>query len=355
MDNHTHRKKKGRDKKPLYILLSFILVFALFIFLITRPSEQSKALDELKVSYNKKDVEMVWYKYKLQLFTDEEFLFAVRKKLVSFELSDLETQDCIGWLPPAPISINLIVVPDLSRRINDHKNNPNQIANDKIVFDAIWSSFVEYSKLKKNSEDRLIVQVTDKDQAKGQFDQIANELQFDLSEHDNKINKLYFTEAKTKQFAKNIGKMYDSARQKPLGADYVLYFKRYLSKSIKKNTLFNSYKNKVIIITDGYLEPENKPAYTKIYPQLYKSANISQFLSNRGLNIPKVDVDLSGTEILICEVNERLGAGQGNDFEVLKAYWENWLHSMNAKPILFEARNQASNVSAKTVKDFILK
>ena len=87
----------------------------------------------------------------------------------------------------------MIVIPDLSRRITDTLNNPSQIEHDKTVFKAVWNTFVEYSKLKQDSKDRIIVDVTDIEQARGQFGNIANQLQFDLSTHSGKSNRLYFT------------------------------------------------------------------------------------------------------------------------------------------------------------------
>lgn len=359
MSNYKDKKKK-KDKKPLIILFGFIAVFACFIWLVTLPSEQSKAFNDLEVAFNKKDVEMIWYKYKSDLYQDEIFLDAVRKKLHSFKLTNEEIKDCISWLPKAPTSINLIVVPDLSRRINDNINNPNQIRNDKIILKSIWESFVDYSKLKRDTQDRFIVEVTDKDQAKGQFDQIANDLQFDLSTHRGKINKLYFTSEKSQQFDKNINLMYASAQQKPLGADYHFYFKRYLVDNIKQPTLFCNYINKVIIITDGYLEPENKPAYTKLYgadlhSKLYKAAdigNILETINSNGLNIPKLTIDFTNTEFLICEVNERKG-GEGHDFEILKTYWEDWLNRMHARKVEFIQHQQASNFTVNKIKGFI--
>ena len=75
--------------------------------------------------------------------------------------------------------------------------------------------------------------------------------------------------------------------------------------------------SKIVIITDGYLEAEDRAADTKLTPQLYKSliiGNTNEMISMLGLNIPKVNVDLSNTEILICEVNERK-TGKGKDRE----------------------------------------
>ncbi len=360
MEPQQKRAKKKKDKKPIYILIGFLIFFCFFVFLITRPSAQSKAIRELETCFNKKDVEMVWYKYKSDLYQDEDFLNEVRTKLTSFKLSDEETKECSSWLPPSQSSINLIIIPDLSRRITDTINNPNQINNDKFVLQTVWESFVAYSKLKQDTKDRLIVDVTDIDQAKGQFETIANSLQFDLSEHKGKSNRLYFTEDKDAKFTKSIDELYNSAKQKPLGADYRFYFRRYLPNLLKKPTLFDNYVNKVIIITDGYLEAENKPADTKIYgfqKQLYKSVaigNTTDVITALGLNIPKVEIDLSNTEVLVCEVNERR-SGMGYDFEVLKAYWEDWLKRMGAKKSVFAAREKANEITAQKINEFISK
>lgn len=358
MEQVQRRAKKKKDKKPLFILLGFLVFFSLFIFLITRPSTQSKAIKELETSFNKKDIEMVWYKYKADLYQDEEFINETRKKLSSFNLNEEEIIECRGWLPPAPTSINLIIVPDLSRRIIDTLNNPNQISNDIIILQTIWKSFVDYSRLKQDTKDKLIVDVTDIDQAKGQFGEVANNLQFDLSSHKSKSNRLYFTNEKNRQFETSIREMYKLAKEKPLGADYRFYLRRYLINHLKKSTLFDNYINKIVIITDGYLEAEGKPADTKIYGfesqlhQAVSAGNILDVITSKGLNIPKIDIDLSNSEILVCEVNERK-TGKGFDFEILKTYWEDWFKRMNAKKVAFIQREQANDISIKRVSEFI--
>jgi hypothetical protein len=360
MEQVQRRKTKKKDKKPLYILAGFLLFFGGFIYLITRPSSQSKAIKELETSFNKKDIEAVWNKYKADLYKDEEFLIETRKKLSSLNLTEDEVKECSGWLPPPPTSINLIIVPDLSRRIIDTINNPNQINNDIFVLQTIWQSFVETSKLKQDTKDKLIVNVTDIDQAKGQFEAVANSLQFDLSTHKGQSNRLFFTAERDTQFDVSIKEMYRLAKEKPLGADYRFYLRRYLLNHLKKPTLFDNFINKVVIITDGYLEAERKPADTKIYGferqlrQSVSNGNILQVITNNGLNIPVVDIDLSTTEILVCEVNERK-IGKGFDFEILKAYWEDWFKRMKAKKVNFIQREQATDLTAKRVTEFITK
>jgi hypothetical protein len=120
-------KPKKKNRKPLYLLLAFLAVFIVFIYFITRPSLQSVAIRELQTCFNTEDVKQCWYKYKTELSQDAEFVSETRNKLASFNLSDNDIQTCKGWLPPPPTSINLIIVPDLSKRIIDTINNPDQV------------------------------------------------------------------------------------------------------------------------------------------------------------------------------------------------------------------------------------
>jgi hypothetical protein len=372
---HLHRKKhKNKDKKPLYILVGAFIFFGIFIYLLTRPSLQSKAIEQIQVCSNVNDVKSLYERYKFDLLeTDEngnkivalEFQDAIRHKLNEFKLNDEELDKCLEWIPPSKTNLNIIVIPDLSRRITDTIENPKQIENDIMVLNAIWNSFVEYSKLKQDTKDKLMVDVTDIDQAKGQFSSIANMLQFDLTSHKGKSNRLYFTDEKNKQFQNALNELYKSAKDKPLGADYIFYFRRYLVNHLKKPTLYDNYINKVIIITDGYLELEERQDYgggsrwnyTEINSKLYSSVNIGNIkntITSLSLNIPKLNnIDLKYTDILVCEVNERK-IGKTKDFEILKTYWEDWFERMNANPskIKFIQREQANEITKKRIDEF---
>ncbi len=87
---------------------------------------------------------------------------------------------------------------------------------------------------------------------------------------------------------------------------------------------------------------------------MYKSdaiGNTKNVNTSLGLNIPKVPVDLSNTDVLVCEVNERR-IGKTKDFEIQKAYWEDWFERMNAHKISFIQREQANDLTKKRVEDF---
>ncbi|RZK25475.1 MAG: hypothetical protein EOO43_05435 [Flavobacterium sp.] len=360
-------KKGKKNLKPLYMLMIFLGIFGIFIFGLTRPSTLNKAVEEINASFSKKDVEMVWYKYKLDLYQDEEFLLKIRTRLTDLKLSKSDQKECLSWLPKAPVSLNLIIIPDLSRRIIDTINNPKQINNDKLIIRAAWDSFVKSAKYKEDSKDHFMVDVTDRQQASGAFNKVADNLKYDLSSHKGKSNILFFTQEKTKAFEKGIDKMYEMAKKKPLGADYRYYIRQYLKSRLLESTFFDTYDNKVIIVTDGYLEAENQQADTKLKgfeKELHNAVqmgNVPQIITKNSLNIPTGNIYIPNISILVCEVNERhyfpftnkLWPGEKYDFEILKAYWEDWFNRMGIQKKFFVPREMSISTTTKTIADFV--
>ena len=354
------KNKAKRNNKPLYLLLGFLGVFGFFVYLITRPSELSKAKQELSICSSIDEVKICWQKHQSVLSENEEFVADIRAKLDLFGLTETQVTDIKQWLPKPPTHLNLIVVPDLSRRIVQEFNNPEQIKNDITLLNAVWTTFEDVVKFKTDSKDRLIVDITDPSQANGNFRMIANNLIFDLNIHKGKSNRLYFTEQGNK-FQRNIDSLYVLAKTNPLGADYRLYFNRDLSKHIRKNTLFDNYRNLMIIVTDGYLEAEktlytgNLALHTQICNDIKHGKGLNEIFTERNLKIAPCDIDLSNLEILILEVNERK-VGIGCHYDILKKYWTDWFKTMkvkNADRDFFIQRNNATDLTKKTIDVFI--
>lgn len=214
MEDIILTKSRKKNKKPIYFLAGVILLFGVFVYLITRKSLQTKAIEKIEICNNVNDVKFIYDQNKFNLMEIDEngnkivatdFQKAIRDKLNEFNLSEKELEMCLEWLPPAKTSLNVIVIPDLSRRIND-PNNSGQISNDIFILETVWKSFVKNSKFRQDSKDRITIDVTDIDQAKGRFGDVADKLQFDLSEHKGKSNILFFTPEKDKQFESNIRK-----------------------------------------------------------------------------------------------------------------------------------------------------
>lgn len=364
------KKKKKKDRKPLFILIAFFIVFGLFIYIISRPSPEDNAKRELVTAFNKDAVKQVWEKYKAKLHDNESFLFAIRTKLSTMSLTDAEIKECLSWLPPAPESLNIIVVPDLSNRIIDDVNNPKQIESDKAILANIWETFYERTSLKMNSKDRLIIDVTDDGQAKGEFRNFADSLIFDLSKsHKGRINKFYL-DKKGKAFQTYTDSLYNLAKNTPLGANYWDYFETSLSRHIQKPNIFNRYKNILIIISDGYLEAQTKEKtgrayYTGTYAE--RKAKCESEGRNYKKHIDPIgdcSIHFPDLEVLVVEVStrkkgskvEKNDPGTTCDYSILKNQWQNWfalLEIKNSHTDFFIRRSQDNQSTKETIKKFI--
>jgi hypothetical protein len=325
MENNQMKKRK-QNRKPLYILLVFIGVFSLFIYMLVKPSLESTAINELNTCLNTEDVKTVFYKYKTDLIESQDFCQAARDKLNSLNLSQSEIVDIKKWLPSKTNNLNVIIVPDLSNRIIDNENNLDQIKRDSVIINAISESFINSVKTKMNSNDKLVIDITDRNQAGGKIGELADTIMYDLSNFKNKINKLYFND-KREQFGSGVSKLYDAAynfeveNPKGGGADFVSYFSTNLKSKIQKSTLNDNYRNVLIILTDGYLEA-TKPngdiiSYIKFEPTEIQETSSSRFKE---------------LEVYLLEFNRRKSA---NDLEEnrIKRWWYEWLKSMNVKSI----------------------
>ncbi len=381
------KQKSKSNKKPLLILLFTFLFFGIFIFLITREGIVTKAIKQVEICSNINQVKLIFNRYQFEdaFITnneqtgereiDPEFLLAIRNKLSKLIQNDQELEECLEWLPQSNSSLNIIIVPDLSKRLLDTINCPNQISNDLRIIDSIWSTFIRLTSLKIDSKDRLTIDVTDKGQANGSFEQIADKLQIDLSDHKKgQSNRLFYTEKLVTDFRNNTRALYGLTKNDNyLGADFHHYIKRYIKNHLRKSTIFERIINKVIILTDGYLEPQNKISFTPIYhksriarfnydyrQQLYNAVelgNVGNIINQLSLNIPKInDVDLTGVEFLVCEVIERKeDGGTDRDYDILKYYWTDWLTRQGAifREDDFLKREQSMNVTIEKINRFL--
>jgi hypothetical protein len=352
--NQVKPLAEKKKKHPLRMLGYFLGAFLLLSLFLLIPSARSSALRALENCSNAAEVKQVWTENREDLGKDETFLSAVRDKLSGMNLSEAELTTCRQWLPPAPISLNLIVVPDLSRRLQD---SPGQLRRDTAILNMIWTAFREFSRFRTDTRDRLVIDVTEEEQASGNFSAVADRLHFDLSAHKGKSNRLYFTPALDREFYAGVQELYRMALSRPLGADYHFYFNRNLGENLMKSDLKTTWLNRVIIITDGYLEPEDRAPLTIIEAKkdiLYAAVDqgrIGEVMQQEKLAIPPVDLDLSGTDVLVCEVKER-ESGKRRDFDILRTYWSNWLDGMKVRESRFIDQKRME-IMRKNIQQFI--
>jgi hypothetical protein len=324
---------------------------------------------------------------RLEMEIDEDFLERVRKRLDKLPLTDGQMEKWGKWLR-VPTSLNLLVVPDLSRRIVDTMNNPHQIDNDKVILRYIWEAFGDFAKSEIETEHRLTIDVTDERQVNGRFWTVANNLKFDLfGEKMGRVTKRARDSVRTlydsrldsmgKQYKRNIDTMYLLAKEKPIGADYWFYFKYHLSKHIRKTSLDVYYRNMLIIITDGYLEAENSMETGILYYtgdinqrkevcRRMKEGTMVEDAVKGVIEIRDIDPRFPTLEVLILEVNKRKGRSEWEkdpgaecDYDILRYLWTDWFKRLeiknNADGEFFVIRSHIVDDNRDILKDRLLK
>lgn len=333
--------------KPLVWGGGIVGIILLLLFVASGASPVGKVIKEVHRCGNADEVKAVFEQHNEKFIEQNDsrdaFLSAVQEQLMSFNPSQEQIAACKQWLPAMRKNLNIIVVPDLSNRIIDQVNNPDQIRNDTTLLGYIWDAFVEKTRLKMDTRDRLIVDVADRGQAGGMFRTLANDLIFDLSEHQGKSNRLYFTDERRASFAENIGRLYDLAMEDPVGADYWSYFKYDLPPLIQQSTLSDDYRNVIILITDGYLEAQDRlhtgdlSTRRSIAWRLQHGQHMPQALG--GLQIEDIGISYPSLEVLVLEVRPRISyteqeprdRGTDEDYQILEALWQEWFHRLEIR------------------------
>jgi len=345
-------------KTVITLLFILAIVCGGFFYLVSNPPSKTSALKSLAQSQNVDMVHALWDKHQEELGNHDDFVLAIKEKLISFNLSKTELNDCKTWLPEPPTSFNLIIVPDLSNRIIDIQNNPHQIERDRTILRAIWKSFVAHTKLKSNSKDHIMITIADRRQANGQFDKVADGLICDLSANTKGVNRLFFTPYRQSKFYKNIDKLYDLAEPHPSDADFFQFFESRLPSLLKSSDLFHQYDNKLIILTDGYITPKNQLTQKRINHWLannqvdFNAQKLQTRMHQTLQKQAKISHAYSELDVLVCEVNAETESSLYHQ-TALHSYWQLWLENMSIKSPIILDRDYATSETTKTIDAFI--
>lgn len=345
-------------KAVITILFILVIIFGGFFYLQSNPPAKLTALKSLTQAQNADVVHALWDKHQDELADNDDFILAIKEKLYSFNLSQAELMTCKTWLPEPPTSLNLIIVPDLSDRIADVQNNPHQIDRDRTILRAMWKSFVAHTKLKSNSKDHIMVTIANRQQANGQFDEVADHLICDLSANTKGVNRLFFTPYRQSKFYKNIDRLYDLAEPHPSDADFFQFFETRLPSLLKTSTLFNQYDNKVIILTDGYVTPSNRLTQKRINQWLvrnqidFNDQKLKNQMRQTLQKQAKISHQYITLDVLVCEVNAKKASSLYHQ-TALNSYWQLWLESLSVQSPIILDRGYAVSETTKAIDAFI--
>jgi len=358
------------DKKRIIAIAVVFLILAGSLFFLSRESGDVKALEACK------DANCVKSVYERHNDgnggnIDSAFLNRTREKLTRLKLTESGIDSCKSWLPEVPVSLNLIVVPDLSNRVADEVNNPDQVQYDMFLLDHIFKTFESLTVVKMNTKDRLKVDVTDKLQVTGLFRTLADSMTVDLSKHKMGKREKYFTDNDLQnRFSKSVKTLYVLAKDKPHGADFVKYFEYSMSGHIQKSTLFETYRNALIIITDGYLETRDSlfsgswKTRNDLTKKIEQGADVEKTVLEK-IRFPDVGKKFPTLEVLVLEVNERTkrsplepdDPGTSKDFVILQVLWKDWFKRLGIKlneDRFFTPRKDAMGWTYDIIDEFLV-
>lgn len=233
------------------------------------------------------------------------------KKYEKIGINDQTEIHKIGLRLGSPVYLNVIIIPDLSNRLTKLSG---QSDNDIKIILNVYDKFIERINMSKNTDlkDCFRIDLTQETQSIGKPISIK---------FTNSFNKEKISNEKSNLKKKLLELYGNAANNKIEGNDYVSYFRNQLVEpKLKLSTLNEVWENKVIILTDGYLETR-KINFTPINI-LSKNNPITEI----GEKNVKFDV-------LLGEIHLRDGDEGKNDN--LRSYWYNWFKSMGVANIDF--------------------
>jgi hypothetical protein len=227
---------------------------------------------------------------------------------------------------------NIVILTDLSSRIK----MPNQYNKDTQIIKKILQSFqtnqMKYSFIK--SKDRLAL--TTAYQSSNIFGKYKiSQGNFTIDMENKPMQPVTMTkpafDAQRKRFEEATDNLYSAALKSPTsGADIWGFFCSEWSKYYMAG-----YKNKVIILTDGYLEFDKaiaikRPAGTQMNQlQFLRGKNNWEDLFKKQKLTP-CGSSLKNVDVLIVEINPKNKATVTNEYQIIEKFWKTWFTDMNA-------------------------
>lgn len=242
---------------------------------------------------------------------------------------------------------NVIVLIDLSSRVN----LPYQDAKDRAILKQLVEVF-QNSQRKYGfqiSKDKLDVKIAFQQGAVTQPFEFGDDLTIDMTAPQ--MNKPNFDVKKSK-FIDAVDKLYNQAvKSKTTGADIWNFFNSHISNYIKKPDKKYVYKNKVIILTDGYLEfdrsissPRQKGTYfDPRYRLLRNKPNWSELFDSYNIKLKPCGT-FENTEVLMLEVVPYNAIQYSNEFQILEKIWLSWFKDMKINATLRLSEDNSENL-----------
>ncbi len=252
---------------------------------------------------------------------------------------------------------NYVVVLDLSDRIIQKQD---QVDIDTNAIRAAFEKFEEsvQKNLVVKSRDKFSIRIIPQKLSSLPGNTFENNLSIDMGKH-NAAEKLKYLNEFKKTFGSQLNLLYQQAYQGNKTSDFAgVDIWQYFNEQINSD-LDSKYNNKVLIITDGYFDFEDKKhgitnnnLATTTSPLLKKmnTADWQKVADDNEIGLLPVKLT-SEANWLICGIQPKAGNKDLLEAEKLNYLWKKWLLNSGAKNIA----DPIINSSSLKMKNLILK
>ena len=263
--------------------------------------------------------------------------------------------------------VNITVLLDLSNRI-DGILHPDQVQRDTLIIREILNNFSEQVKHNGYIYSKDKIQILIAPQAGNKTINFNPHIEIAEIAKSNKIVRQVLPQSKT-QFIKDVTDIY-SSKQMFNGADIYTFFKDFpeadfIEKSYEEKSrdgnVFYKYHNKMIIITDGYLNFEPKTQAVRCSNNSCMQMNVLRHDSNWKQNFSKFKLkpiegkNFQNLEVLLLEINPNHPEINVHESEIIEYYWKQWFNDINIKYIPLHQATEGIPLVNSSVKSFLTK
>jgi len=280
------------------------------------------------------------------------------KQFIIYSFASLILISCESSDNKTPLNIkpdNYVVVLDLSDRIIQNQDQVN------IDISAISSIFAQFeNSIKKNlvvkSKDKFSVRIIPQAMSSLPANSFENNLSIDMDKFNAAEKNKYLTQFKI-DFPKQLTLLYQQAILGNKNSDYAgvdiwQYFNEQINSDLEPN-----YNNKVLIITDGYFDFEdkkhglsNQKMSTTTSPLLKQmiNPNWKEVAERDKIGLIPVKFTIEATW-QVCGIQPKASNKDLLEAEKLCYLWKKWLWASGAKKI----NNPIINGSSNKIKNLI--
>ncbi|NDW12379.1 hypothetical protein D0T50_05680 [Bacteroides sp. 214] len=234
--------------------------------------------------------------------------------------------------------LNISILLDLSDRINPQKfpttpeHYQRDIENIKTITEFFKSNMQRLGAYKAKGKIKIFFNPPP---ANPTISSIASELNIDCSKTDNKGRKEIY-DSITELFTKKLDEIYNQTIVSSVweGSDIWRFFKDDVKDFCVDND--SSYRNILIIFTDGYLYHKqtvynDKNQFSYILDKnlsSYRKLNWKQLIEQNNFGIMAERNDLENLEVLVLEVSAENPKNK-IDEDIISFVWKNWFEKMS--------------------------